>query len=50
MPWFLTAVLIAISAATLVFTGYLLRSVLTAEPATATGDGTQRADPDRDAA
>lgn len=32
MPWFFTAVLIGISAATLVFTGYLLRCVLTAEP------------------
>lgn len=32
MPWFFTVVLIAISAATLAFTGYLLRSVLVAEP------------------
>lgn len=33
MPWFFTVVLIGISAATLAFTGYLLRCVLTAEPA-----------------
>ena len=32
VPWFFTVVLIGISAATLAFTGYLLRSVLTAEP------------------
>lgn len=32
VPWFFTVVLIAISAATLAFTGYLLRSVLVAEP------------------
>ncbi len=31
MPWFFTVVLIGISAATLAFTGYLLRCVLTAE-------------------
>jgi hypothetical protein len=33
VPWFFTVVLIGISAATLAFTGYLLRSVLTADPA-----------------
>ena len=33
MSWFFTPVLIAVSVATLVFTGYLLRSVLTLEPA-----------------
>ncbi|MGQ0573991.1 MAG: hypothetical protein ACT4RN_07275 [Pseudonocardia sp.] len=38
MPWFFTAVLIAISAATLAFTGYLLRAVLTAEPITPPAD------------
>ena len=31
MSWFFTVVLIGISVATLVFTGYLLRSVLTIE-------------------
>lgn len=35
MSWFFTVLLIVISAATLAFTGYLLRSVLTAEPGAA---------------
>jgi len=39
VPWFFTVVLIGISAATLAFTGYLLRCVLTAEPiGSSTGD------------
>lgn len=32
MQWFFTVVLIGVSMATLAYTGYLLRSVLTAEP------------------
>lgn len=46
MPWFYTVLLIAISMATLAYTGYLLRCVLTAEPidaspATATPSGAE---------
>lgn len=44
MQWFFTVVLIGVSVATLAYTGYLFRSVLTAEPVTTTPPAPPEAD------